>query len=158
MKVLQNPNAVASVDVTDHALYVGCTDPEALNFNPLFAIEDGSCLYGELWTRDVLETSTLIGSVGTGDLLLLLDQICHAMRRVSGPCVYWNRSLLRGWLFARFWAPFQPRHPGKLGAIQPASSLPGFRGLNVRLQMLQTEGQVDWAGFSLNFAKRWSAT
>ena len=73
----QNYNAVASVD-DGSCLYVGCTDPEALNFNPLFAIEDGSCLYGDLGPECVGDID-LNGSVGTGDLLLLLTKF-------SSPC------------------------------------------------------------------------
>ena len=68
----QNYNAVASVD-DGSCLYVGCTDSEALNYNPLFSVEDGSCLYGDLGPECVGDID-LNGSVGTGDLLLLLTK------------------------------------------------------------------------------------
>ena len=62
----------ASID-DGSCVYVGCTDPEALNFNPLFSVDDGSCLFDDVGQECVGDID-LNGTVGTSDLLLVLTK------------------------------------------------------------------------------------
>ncbi len=60
-----------SGEVTDSLDIIGCTDPDAVNYDPLATTDDGSCEYGNL-TDDSLHF--VVDIQGTGETQLIVFQ------------------------------------------------------------------------------------
>ena len=61
--------------VCDEFEVAGCTDEDAINYQPLATDSSGNCLYPEDFEPDCLFDFSGDGFIGTADLLLFLTNI-----------------------------------------------------------------------------------